>query len=114
MIRTLALLLLLVAGAARAQGPNAAPAFTVTDFATGFDHPWGAAFLPDGRLLVTERPGRLRLVGQDGQVSPPLGGVPAVEARAARVGCSTSPSPRISPGRGRSISATPCWCRVAR
>jgi len=55
MIRTLALLLLLVAGAARAQP------FTVADFATGLDHPWGATFLPDGRLLVTERPGRLRL-----------------------------------------------------
>ena len=77
MIRTLALLLLLAAGAARAQPA----AFAVADFATGLDHPWGAAFLPDGRLLVTERPGRLRLVGRDGQVSPPLAGVPEVEAR---------------------------------
>ncbi|MBK1661603.1 PQQ-dependent sugar dehydrogenase [Paracraurococcus ruber] len=70
-------LALLLPPVARAQ----APAVRVTDFATGLERPWGAAFLPDGRLLVTERPGRLRLVGRDGQVSAPLGGVPAVEAR---------------------------------
>jgi glucose/arabinose dehydrogenase len=56
-------------------------AFRVAEYASGLDHPWGAAFLPDGRLLVTERPGRLRLVGRDGQVAAPLAGVPAVEAR---------------------------------
>ena len=55
--------------------------FRVTAFAEGLERPWGGAFLPDGRLLVTERPGRLRLVGRDGIVSKPLGGVPAVEAR---------------------------------
>jgi glucose/arabinose dehydrogenase len=54
--------------------------FRVTTFAGGLERPWGAAFLPDGRLLVTERPGRLRLVGTDGTVSPPLGGVPEVVA----------------------------------
>ncbi|MGG5810195.1 PQQ-dependent sugar dehydrogenase [Falsiroseomonas sp. CW058] len=58
-----------------------AASFRLTTFATGLERPWGAALLPDGRLLVTERPGRLRVVGRDGAVSAPLGGVPEVEAR---------------------------------
>jgi glucose/arabinose dehydrogenase len=55
--------------------------FRVTTFATGLERPWGGAFLPDGRLLVTERPGRMRVIGRDGAVSAPLAGVPSVEAR---------------------------------
>ncbi|MFZ2490678.1 MAG: PQQ-dependent sugar dehydrogenase [Thermoanaerobaculia bacterium] len=54
---------------------------TVATYATGLEHPWGMAFLPDGRLLVTERPGRLRIVGRDGAVSPPLAGLPRIAAR---------------------------------
>ena len=49
--------------------------------ARGLNHPWGAAFLPDGRMLVTERIGRLRIMANDGQVSPPLEGVPRVVSR---------------------------------
>jgi glucose/arabinose dehydrogenase len=48
--------------------------------ASGLEHPWSLAFLPDGRILVTERPGRLRLVTGDGKVSEPIAGVPAVYA----------------------------------
>lgn len=53
----------------------------VQTLAEGLDHPWGMAFLPDGRLLVTERTGDLRIMSADGSLSEPLAGVPKVVAR---------------------------------
>ena len=53
----------------------------LSTFARGLEFPWSLAFLPDGRLLVTERPGRMRLVASDGALSAPLSGVPTVFAR---------------------------------
>ena len=54
--------------------------FHLVAVAEGLEHPWGLAFLPDGRMLVTERPGRLRIVA-DGRLLPePVAGVPAVWA----------------------------------
>jgi aldose sugar dehydrogenase len=48
--------------------------------AEGLEHPWAVAFLPEGRFLVTERPGRLRLVEAGGKVRSPLAGLPPVAA----------------------------------
>ena len=69
----------LLAGTAAAQGVKPV---TVVE---GLFHPWGLAFLPhfesEGRMLVTERIGRMRIVNVKGEVGPPLAGLPAVDAR---------------------------------
>lgn len=71
-----------MAQAAQSDAPRApATPVKVEIVATGLSHPWGLQFLPDGRLLVSERDGRLRLVGKDGTLSAPVEGVPAVHAR---------------------------------
>ncbi len=56
------------------------PAIHVVTVADGLSHPWALAFLPDGGMLVTERPGALRHVTADGTVSGPISGVPDVDA----------------------------------
>ena len=47
---------------------------------SGLENPWGVAFLPSGRFLVTERSGRLRLIGADGKIGGPITGLPAIAA----------------------------------
>jgi glucose/arabinose dehydrogenase len=76
-----ALFLVVAPGIAAAQSfPSSAGDVTVETVAGGLSHPWALAFLPDGRMLVTERPGRLRVVTRDGKLSPPVAGVPKVFA----------------------------------
>lgn len=62
------------------NAPAPAPAVSLVPVATGLVHPWAVAFLPGGQFLVTERPGRLRVVSAAGQVGPALAGVPPVAA----------------------------------
>jgi aldose sugar dehydrogenase len=69
-----------LAFAAMLTATQAAQAASVETIADGLEHPWGLAFLPDGSMLVTERPGRMRIVS-DGKLSEPLANVPAVAAR---------------------------------
>jgi aldose sugar dehydrogenase len=80
----LPVLLAAAATGACQDAPQVAPSgetkVTVTTLASGLSHPWSLAFLPDGRMLVTERPGRLRYVTREGALSDPIAGLPAVYA----------------------------------
>lgn len=79
-----AIVLALVQHAAAADAPRSATpssqrnVFAVSTVAKGIEHGWGFAFLPDNRMLVTERPGRMRIVGTDGKLSAPLQGLPPI------------------------------------
>jgi glucose/arabinose dehydrogenase len=80
----LALMAALLSPFATAQAqvfPSSAGELKVDTVAGGLVHPWSLAFLPDGRMLVTERPGRMRIVTRAGQLSAALAGVPEVFAQ---------------------------------
>src|SRR6185312_16331273 len=80
---TLALISVLLTSPAFAQSDvvkSEKASFRIETIASGLQNPWALAFLPDGRMLVTERPGRLRIVGKDGKLSAPVEGVPPVAA----------------------------------
>ena len=65
-------------GQTRAPEQKLGVAFDVQTYASGLQTPWGMTFLPDGRLLVTEKAGTLRIVAKDGSVSAPITGTPTV------------------------------------
>jgi len=68
-------------GQTRAPLKSVGVAFDTMTVAEGLQRPWGLAFLADGRMLVTEKGGTLRIVGKDGKLSAPVNGVPAVDAK---------------------------------
>jgi glucose/arabinose dehydrogenase len=68
-------------GQTRAPGVVTEGQLTHTVVADGLVEPWGLALMPDGNWLVTERPGRLRIITADGQVGEPIAGLPDVDAR---------------------------------
>ncbi|MFO8236788.1 MAG: PQQ-dependent sugar dehydrogenase [Prochlorococcaceae cyanobacterium] len=105
----LSALLLSGSGCARAQPPEARPGeaapvqpaegFGQTVLLRGLEHPWGLAWLPDGSLLISERPGRLRIV-RDGVLDPqPVAGVPEVLAAGQGGPLDVSVHPRFAENR---------------
>ena len=70
----------LFAAVVHAQTPATSTAVSTELVAQGLQNPWGLAFIGEGRMLVTERPGRMRVIAADGRVGEPLKGVPRVDA----------------------------------
>lgn len=66
------------AGTAEAEYPSQLGTLRVREVTTGLEHPWSVAFLPDGRMLVTERPGRLLLLSADGALVSEVTGLPTI------------------------------------
>lgn len=80
LLPALAFLLLAAPIAAPAQVATQEHRVRIVTVASGLEHPWALAFLPDGRMLVTERPGRLRVLTKDGRLdSRPVEGLPRVD-----------------------------------
>src|SRR5699024_8932287 len=74
--------LFVLTSTAAAHGVTPEPSLTTNTLISGLDHPWGLAFLPDNEgILITERPGRLRLWQDDAGLSEPIQGVPEVYAQ---------------------------------
>jgi glucose/arabinose dehydrogenase len=87
-------------GQTRAPERKTNVAFDVVTVAEGLNKPWGLAFLPDGRMLVTEKdPGTLRIVDAKGTVSAPVAGVPKVDARSQGGLLDVATSPRFAQDR---------------
>jgi glucose/arabinose dehydrogenase len=87
-----------------AQAPDEAirseqATFRVVPVATGLEHPWGMAFLPNEEILVTERPGRLRIVRGGELVAEPIEGVPPVYARGQGGLLDVAPDPEFASNR---------------
>jgi aldose sugar dehydrogenase len=77
LLPALAFSLLIMPVSAAQEAQSSAGPLSATVLSEGLDHPWALAFLPDGRLLVTERSGQLRVI-DDGEVSAPIAGTPDV------------------------------------
>jgi aldose sugar dehydrogenase len=100
----LALLCLLQIGGARADEArnfkSELQSFRVVTLTQGLEHPWCVGFLPDGRMLVTERPGRLRVITPEGKLLlRPVEGVPSVAAKGQGGLFDVLPHPRFAENR---------------